>query len=251
MKQRVLLGLVVAVCLVGAPARANDDLDPAWFPLPAGAEWVYEAHRDQTFAPERAPLNRTLHVGRAVRAAEPDTRFAPNGFVVRETLTLRPVEGRSAETETVTDWAVYSFAKELRLHATGDPGGGEIVYETPLRILPTTTPGASWNAGTLRVGAQRAKIRGEVIGIEDLPGEPGWKGVLAIRLAGPISGTFPGSEPPAEIESGTFERRLWFARDVGIVRDVTTLSMRLELPDRHVRTDQVLTLRLLEHRGAP
>jgi len=245
-----LLGIAAAAFLAGGSARASDGVDPAWFPLRAGAEWVYEAHRDQTFAPDKAPINRALHVGRAVRTVDPDARFAPNGFRVREALTLRPVEGR-ADAETVTDWTVYSLGSELLVHATGDLSGQEIVYKKPLRLLPTTTPGQSWNAGTFRLGAQSAKVRGEVLGVEDLPGETRWKGLLAIRLAGEVSGSFPGSEPPAEIESGTFERRLWLARDVGIVREVTTLTMRLKLPDRHVRTDQVTTLRLLEHPGAP
>ena len=53
----------------------------------------------------------------------------------------------------------------------------------------------------------------------------------------------------AEIESGRYERVIWFARDVGIVRDETTVTSKLLLPDgRRAKIEQVSTERLVEHR---
>lgn len=250
--------LWVACCVLGlsrmaAPAPAvAAEVDPAWFPLRAGSTWHYDTHRDRTFSPKGAAMNRGLHGGRTSLVAEPAPERGPGAFVVRETSVLQPSEGM-AEKERSTAWTVYSFGKELRMHASsetrGDGSEGEVVYDPPLRILPTTTVGETWNAGTLRNGAQRSKVQGRVVGIEDLEGEPRWTGCLKVRLAGDISGTVGVADPPAEIASGSYERLLWFVRGVGIVRDVTTVTLDMRLPEDRVSTIDVLTLRLVEHRG--
>jgi hypothetical protein len=250
-----LRALFVLVLLGTAPAvRASDaTVDPDWFPLRAGSEWVYEVHRDQTYRPDDAGLSRLFHAGRNIRTASAASDRTPGGFVVREIMKLVPVD--LGERETLLAWMLLSFQGELRMHATGETGvdgtEDEVVYDKPLRILPTTTAGASWNAGVFRSGGLSAPIRGEVIGIEDLEGSPRWSGALKVRLHGSISGKAANSNEPTEVESGEFERLIWFAKGVGIVREVTTMELELKLPDdRRAHTIQVLTLRLLEHRGA-
>ncbi|RIL04851.1 MAG: hypothetical protein DCC71_12525 [Proteobacteria bacterium] len=246
-----------AVCLAAAavaPARADRAVDPEWLPLRPRAEWTYDTHRDQTYDRAKAAIRRTLHKGRTRMVVESAADRVPGGFRVREQTVLQPIEGRGVR-ESIAGWTLYSFEDALRVHASSeilaDQSLGEVVYEPPLRLLATTTVGESWDAGVFRNGAQRAKVRGEVLGIEDLEGTPSFDGCLKVRLAGPISGVVSQTEQQGEIESGEYERLLWFARGVGIVRDVTTLEVEMRMPEeRRVRLLEVLSMRLVEHRGA-
>jgi hypothetical protein len=254
LRRTLRLALCALALAAATPApHARADVDPAWFPLRAGATWIYSAHRDRTLEPAGNPLMRGLHVGRTEIAAEPAPERGPGAFLLRETTVLQPAEG-VGEKERSTAWAVYALGRELRMLAASesqaDGAEGEAVYDPPLRILAGTTVGEKWKAGTLRNGGQRTEVTGEVLGVEDLSGEPGWKGALKVRLAGDVTGTAGAADPPAEIAKGRYERLLWFVRDVGVVRDVTTLTLDMRLPNDHtVATVDVLTLRLLEHRG--
>jgi hypothetical protein len=242
---------VLALAAACAPPRAAAEISADWLPLREGAVWSYDTHRDFTVRPVGAALIRGLHVGRTRNAAESAPQRAPGAFVVRETTTLRPAEGVGEKVQS-TAWVVYAMGKELRVLAASEESAdgtkGEVVYDPPLRILPTTTVGEKWNVGTLRNGGQRAKVTGEVLGVEDLDGEPRWTGALKVRLAGDLTGTTGTSDPPAKIESGTYERLLWFVRGVGIVRDVTTVALELQFQgEQRASTFDVLTLRLVEH----
>jgi hypothetical protein len=253
--------LWTAACVLGlacAPAAANAAaVDPAWFPLALRSEWLYETHRDQTLHPDKASISRTLHVGRTLLTTEPGPERVKNSVLVSEKTELKPVEGE-AISESLAGWTVYTLDGELRIHASSESQAdgrlGEVVYDPPLRLLAATAVGESWNAGTFRNGAQSAKVRGEVLGTEDVAaaqGDQRWTGCLKVRLSGPLNGSVPQAQQQGDIESGEYERLLWFARDVGIVRDVTTLSLNVRLPeDRRLRLVEVLSLRLIEHRSA-
>jgi hypothetical protein len=247
------LRLAIAVCLAAAsPTAAADGVDPGWFPLRAGAEWVYDVHRDQSYLPSDRSASRYFHKGRAVRVAVDAAERVPGGFEVRETLTLHPV-AEGATSESLAARRLFSFRGELRMHASletlADGSSDEVAYEKPLRLLPTDRAGETWNAGAFRFGAQSAALRGTAVGIADLPGTPAWPDCLEVRLEGTITGRSTDPSDRGEIESGTYERRIWFSRGVGIVREVTTTSLELLLSDgRRARATQVLTLRLLEHR---
>jgi len=246
-----IAGLALA-CAAGAARAADPAVDPAWLPLRAGAQWVYEVHRDQSYRPDNATIKRAFHVGRATGVAEPAPKRTPGGFLVRERLVLEPVSG-TVDKETTEQWTLYSFAGELRMHASGEtrPDGGEneSVYDPPLRLLPTTAVGRSWDAGLFRNGDQRVELRGEVVGVEDVEGEPRWPGCLKVRYQGSVAGSAPVENGVAEISSAHYDRTLWFARGVGIVRDVTVIESDLKLPDGHTAHGSLeLKQRLLEHR---
>jgi hypothetical protein len=253
---RVRRTLWTLFCVVScsASAAAASRVDPEWFPLRARSEWVYETHRDQTYEPEAARIDRTFHMGRSVLRAEAAPERPAGQVLVRETTRLQPIEGRGRR-ESFSAWTVYSFDGALRVHASSeiraDDTLGEVVYDPPLRLLAATEVGEAWDAGTFRHGGQSAKVRGEVVGIEDLEGKPSWTGCLKVRLAGNVAGAVAQTSQQGEIESGEYERLLWFARGVGIVRDVTTLKLVMRGPEgRRVRLFEVLSLRLLEHRLA-
>jgi hypothetical protein len=247
---RSALPLCMLLCL-SAAAHAADSVDPDWLPLRAGAQWIYELHRDQTYQPDNASSKRIFHVGRATGTAEPAPKRA-GAVLVRERSELQPVEG-SVVPEVLAQWNVYSFGSELLVHASGetreDGSESESVYEPPLRLLPTTKVGATWSAGTFRTGDQTMEMRGEVLGLEDVPGTPGWSQCLKVRYRGNVVGSATAEKDRAEIESARFERVVWYARGVGIVRDVTTTESDLKLPDGHTtHSSQILTQRLLEFR---
>ena len=215
---------------------------------------MYEVHRDQTYHPDDASISRVFHAGRAVRVASPAAERVKDGFLVRETTELWPSTVDIGAKETRSEWTLFSFGRELSIHATGESRDGgkmvEIVHEHPLRILPDATAGAKWSAGTFRTGGLRAQLRGEVVGVSDLSGTPAWPGALQVRLEGTLSGTVDSAQGPAEIESGKIERVLWFARGVGLVREVTTTTAELKLPEDHrAQLLQVVSFRLLEHSG--
>ncbi len=244
---RLAVALVLATCV---PRASVATVEADWFPLRGGARWIYETHRDLTLRPESATLKRLLYAGRSTWRAEPAPDRAPNGFLIRQTSVQTPLSGGGIKT-TEVEWSLYSFGSELRLHATGEISEGatpaDVVYEPPLRILPTTTAGESWDAGTFRQAGQRAELRGKVIGIEDLDGKPSWPGCLKVQFKGTVSGSVMVSDVQTKIESGKYERLVWFARGVGIVRDMTTQTSRVKLPDgRRAEIEQVSSARLVD-----
>ena len=174
------IAFVIGANLVAPHARAA--VDAAWFPLVGGAEWSYDVHRDLTLEPERTALSRMFYTGRASWVAEPARGHGPTAFVVQQTTVEVPAEGSRGGKLAVVESTVYSFASELRVLARTETTEGGVPSETafkpPLRILPTTTVGESWDAGTFRQGEQQAALRGKVLGIEDLKGEPGYSGCL-------------------------------------------------------------------------
>jgi hypothetical protein len=255
-RHRIVLRRALAIAVVVAAAslaqRARAAADAEWFPLNAGAQWIFDVHRDLTLSPEKAALNRLFYNGRATWIAEPAPDRGAGAYLIRQT-TVQNALAQQPQREATVEFSVYSFAGELRMLMSGAVGAGgtasENVYKPPLRILPTTTVGESWDAGTFRQGDQRALLRGKVIGIEDLDGEPAWKGCLKVQLQGEITGSTEITDVRAEIVTAHYDRTVWFARGVGIVRDTTTVTSELKLPDgRHAKSLQVSTERLVEHR---
>jgi hypothetical protein len=244
--------VLAVLAAVAVPHASRAAVEADWFPLRAGAQWVYDTHRDLTLRPEKVALSRFFYAGRSTWIAEPATARAANGFRIRQTTVQAPL-GEGGIKTTELEWGVYSFGSELLLHASGGTSEGtnrpEILYDPPLRILPTASVGETWDAGTYREGDRRADLRGKVVGVEDLDGAPAWSGCLKIQLAGAISGALAVSNVDTQIESGRYERLVWFAKGVGIVRQVTTVTAQVKLPDgRRAEIVQVATDRLVEHR---
>jgi len=245
---------LLAALLLAAPA-ASRAAEADWFPLRGDVQRVYEVHRDHTYHPEDAKIDRVFHAGRMTETIVAAPERAPGGFLVRDVLNLAPVAGAGSP-ETFAEWTVLSFQNELRIHASGATDergqGSEAVYAPPLRFLPTTAVGDSWKVGTYRSGDRQAELRGTVLGIEDVAGKPAWSKCLKVRLDGALTGRVPVYDGFAEIEAGTFERLLWLARGTGIVRAVTTIEAKLRLPDgKRADTVQVLTVRLVDSSDSP
>ena len=53
---------------------------------------------------------------------------------------------------------------------------------------------------------------------------------LRISSRGPVTGELAGM-PPVRITAGSVEATSWFAKGIGLVKQVQVLSMNLELPD--------------------
>ena len=91
-------------------------------------------------------------------------------------------------------------------------------------------------------------MQGEILGVENLDRDPACTGCLKVRYRGKPQGTVPIYQGSAEIESGSFERVMWFERGVGIVREEATTKSELKLPDgQTARVVAVTTMRLVEH----
>lgn len=249
----LLLGFALAA---PALARAAEPGSPAdWFPLGSRGKRVYEVHRDHTYRPEDAKIDRVFHAGRMTETVEPAPGPPAGAFRVRNAIRLDPVSGGGSP-EALAQWTVLSAENEVRIHASGETDergrSTDASYAPPLRLLPTTEVGASWKVGTYRSGDRRAELRGTVLGFEDVPGEPAWPACLKVRLEGKLGGSVPVHQGLAEIEEARFERTLWLARGIGIVREVAKIDAALRLPDgKRADTAQVLTLRLVDAPAAP
>jgi hypothetical protein len=115
-------------------------------------------------------------------------------------------------------------------------------------MLPEkAAPGDSWRVGTLRDGELAIELGGEVLGVADRS-DPPCTGCLEVRYRGAVSGTLPVFDGPASVESGRYERVVWFERGTGIVRDASSVTAALRLPDgTSAQIDYQMTLRLVEH----
>lgn len=237
-----------AIARVSLAAEVESD----WLPLHAGNQWVYEVHRDHTYQPDDADIDRVFHTGRSVQVAEPVGENARGGFRIVDTTSLRPTQTNGTP-ETAITARVLSFdggLQMLRSTATRPDGTtNESVYRPPLRMLATAAIGESWKVGTFRDGDLSIELQAEVVAADKA--DPPCTGCLKVRYRGPVTGTIPIYQGNAKIESGRFERMVWMQRGVGIVREVATVESDLRLPDgKHAKILAVTTLRLAEHRVA-
>lgn len=223
-------------------------------PLRPGQRAVYEVHRDHSYIPAQGSIDRVFHKGRAVQTTRAADGVARGAIAVEERIQLAPVQVGAPE--ATFEVRVFSAADGIALLGSGaiakegdDP---PVRYQPPLRLLPTARAGESWTIGTFRDRDSSIEMRGEVIGIGKLDESPGCESCLEVLYTGPISGRVPVYGGEAEILSGSFERRVWYRRGVGIVRDVVEVESEMKLPDeKRARTASSTTMRLVEHDSAP
>lgn len=243
----------VAAALLAAPVAAIAS-DSDWLPLRPGSRHVYQVHRDHSYAPEHESIDRTFHVGTATQTMRAADSIAKGAVAVEERVRIEPLMYGAKEERFET--RILSFGDQLLLHGSGAIGqeGADppVRYQPPLVLLPGATPGTTWSVGTVRDGETRVEMQGEVVGTGPLEGTPTCKSCLLVRYTGKITGKIPIYQGEAKILSGTFLRRIWMERGVGIVREDTEAETEIELPDgKRAKTAQKQTLRLTEHKPAP
>lgn len=239
------------VALAAAPVRADES---DWMPLRSGRRLVYEVHRDHSYQPENASIDRVFHKGRSVQTFRDAAAVAAGAVAVEERVRLDPVQvGTREDTSEVRVLADRNGLVILGSGAVvGDLRNLPFRYEPPLRLLPNSEPGESWSVGTYKEGESRIELRGQVIGVGKLADPPGCESCLQVRYEGPITGSIPVHGGKATIESGRIERTVWMKRGVGIVREVANVTTAIALPDgTRAKTSHVLTLRLVEDSIAP
>lgn len=239
------------VTLEAAPVHADES---DWMPLRIGRRLVYEVHRDHSYQPENASIDRVFHKGRSVQTFRDAAALAGGAIAVEERMRLDPVQVGTREDSS--EVRVLAHRNGLVIlgsgAAIGDLRNPPFRYEPPLRLLPTSEPGASWSVGTYEEGERRIELRGQVIGVGKLADPPGCESCLEVRYEGPITGSIPVYGGKAEIESGRLERTVWMKRGVGIVRETANVATAIVLPDgTRAKTSHTLTLRLVEDSTAP
>ena len=244
--------LAWAIVFVIARVSLAADVESDWLPLHAGNQWVYEVHRDHTYRPDDADIDRVFHAGRSVQLAEPVSESARGEFKIVDTTSLQPTYA-NGKPETAITTRVMAFDGGLRMLSSTstrpDGTANESVYRPPLRMLTTTAIGESWKVGIFRDGDLNIDLQAEVVAADKA--DPPCPGCLKVRYRGPITGSIPIYQGNAKIESGRFERVVWMQRGVGIVREVATVESDLRLPDgKHAKIVAVTTLKLAEHRVA-
>jgi hypothetical protein len=237
----------VALLALGADLATAEPAD--WMPLRVGQRLTYEAHRDHSYHPESASIDRVFHSGRAVRTVRDAGKLQPGAVALEERMRLVPVGVGTPEDTFVVQ--VLDNAKGVVLYGSGaiaaEGGDPPVRYAPPLRMLPSDTPGESWSAGMYREGATEVELRGEVVGVGKLVEAPGCERCLQVRYSGVIRGKLPVYGGEATIESGKLVRTIWLRPGVGVVREVADVETELTLPDAtKASTAHTLTLRLVE-----
>jgi hypothetical protein len=250
---RGLLALAVPIAAAFG-SGASADVASEWMPLRPGQRSAYEVHRDHSYIPAQGSIDRVFHKGGAVQTMRSADGVAPGAVTVEERTQLEPVQAGTPE--SVLEVRVLSAVDGISLLASGtianEGDAAPTRYQPPLRLLPTTRPGESWNVGTVRDRETSIELRGRVVGVGELTDDPGCESCLEVRYDGPIAGRIPVYGGEAEILSGRIERRVWHRRGVGIVREVVTIETELKLPDaKRARVASFTTLRLVEQTLAP
>lgn len=232
----LLLGLLLA----GSAGHAATGAD--WLPLEVGSRWTYSTSSDHNYTPPAGEQLRDFQRSEREELVSGEGP-GPGGLgsiyrvQVRAGGRARPDRYLAADENGVAMYAIPD----------GFVAGWPRFESPPVRLVPASPkPGQTWNAGTLVEGDVRIKLRGEVLGFEEVEaGGITRYGCLHVRLTGTPYGSTVQSFGRAEVRGGRFRLDLWLERDVGIVKHLGVTEFRLELENgQKAITSSIVTRRL-------
>lgn len=198
------LRLAAALCMVlciGCLHKPKDDL----FPATPGSAWTYSAHFTGSAGGRKIDQTGTL----VTTAISVERSRAGRTVVTRTELDGKPL---GEETTTVTD-------SEIARSRFG--AGGANVFTPPLPLIKTPAhPGMRWSwAGTVKLdsgGAIPARADGWIVAHERLDTKAGRFDCFRVEVH--VTGT-------SAAEKLNLPSIYWFRRDVGLVREQTTVRL--------------------------
>jgi hypothetical protein len=228
---RLSLALLAAPLLVGA-AEVEE-----FFPIRVGASWTYHISKERaTTLAERAVEERITgqSVERVVKPSDQFSYGAPVYILSQHITEENHTTGRKSG--VTLESHVSAEPHQVLLHGQIIRGASGLEtkltrFQPPVALLRLPIPAPSEPfPSVMRSHGMTVDSRPYERAEETLKTPLGEFKCLRISSRGRVTGEVAGTEP-VRITTGSVEETSWFARGVGLVKQVQVLSMNLELPN--------------------
>jgi hypothetical protein len=228
---RLSLALLAASLLVGTGEVEE------FFPIRVGASWTYQISKERTTTlAERAVEERITgqSVERVVKPSDEFSYGAPVYILSQHITEENHTTGRKSGVTLESHVSVEPHQVLLHGQVIRGASGMETKltrFEPPVALLrlPIPAPGEPFPS-MMRSHGMTVDSRPYERADEMLKTRVGEFRCLRISSRGPLTGELAGTAP-IRITTGSVEEISWFARGVGLVKQVQLLSMNLELPN--------------------
>jgi hypothetical protein len=228
---RLSLALLAASLLVGAGEIEE------FFPIRVGASWTYHISKERTTNLAERPVEERITGQSVERVVKPSDEFSYGApvYILSQHITE---ENRTTGRKSVVTLESHVSAEphQVLLHGQVIRGASGMEtkltrFEPPVALLrlPIPAPGEPFPS-TMRSHGMTVDSRPYEQADETLKTQAGEFRCLRISSHGPLTGELAGTAP-IRITTGSVEETSWFARGVGLVKQVQVLSMNLELPN--------------------
>ena len=227
----VLLALALPI---GAVAESEDV--EQYLPFAKGAEWHYSIEKKASFSAE----GRTTESNIVGSSWEQVTGVGEHPYGVMYVLKQDLAETDTSSGATMRasfQTIVTSEPGRILMHARKATGAGidetEVHFDPPIAVLALPLPAeGEANPALLREGGLVIDARPFAKERETVRTDAGeFADCLKISAKGPISGQFRQGEVTVPVAEGYIEVTNWYGKDVGLVKQVQTRNMRVDLPN--------------------
>jgi hypothetical protein len=227
----------LSLAFLAAPLLVSATEVEEYFPISVGASWTYQVSRERsTTVAERAVEERITgwSVERVVKSSDQISYGAPVYTLSQDISEENHTTGR--KTVASIESHVSAEPHQVLLHGQLIRGASRIErkltrFEPPVAMLklPLPAPGEPFPS-VMRSHGMTVDSRPYERAEETLKTPVGEFRCLRISSRGPVTGELPG-KPTVTITTGSVEATSWFARGVGLVRQVQVLNMTFALPN--------------------
>jgi hypothetical protein len=229
--------ILLNLALLAAPLLVSAGEVEEYFPIRVGASWTYQISKERaTTVVEKTVEERITgqSVERVVKPSNEISYGAPVYMLSQHITEENHMTGRKSDVSIESH--VSAEPHQVLLHGQLIRGASRIEsnlsrFEPPVAMLklPTPAPGEPFPSVMRNHGLivdSRPYERAE----EALRTSVGEFRCLRISSRGPVTGELPGM-PPVRITTGSVEATSWFAKGIGLVKQVQVLNLNLELPN--------------------
>jgi hypothetical protein len=237
MKKVMLAQIPLILALLAAPLLVSATEVEEYFPIRVGASWTYHISKERaTTVGEKIVEERITgqSVKRVVKPSDEISYGAPVYMLSQHLTEENHMTGRKSDVSVESH--VSAEPHQVLLHGQLIRGASRIEsslsrFEPPVAMLklPIPAPGEPFPS-VMRSHGLTVDSRPYERAEETLKTPVGEFRCLRISSRGPVMGEVPG-KPTVTITEGSVEATSWFARGVGLVRQVEVLSLNFELPN--------------------
>jgi hypothetical protein len=228
--------LLITATSTGLPFASSEVAD--YLPLAEGREWSYQVTKTRMYAfPGREVAQRLT--GRSTEQCKSsqgvvDTQ-SPVFLWIQRISEIEETTGKASTTRIET--YLSSEPDRVLMHAQKIEGAqglnsGLEQFVPPVAVLklPLPAPGepypSKWKSQGITLDLRPFEIGSETV---ETPTQA-FRDCLRVKSRGPLSGTMPGPQP-IDVLDGSVEETSWYAKGVGLVRQMQVIRMTLRLPD--------------------
>jgi len=237
MKRVSRLGIISLFAFFGAGLAAAGSQVQEYLPLAEGREWSYQITKIRKYVtPERAMTQRLIGTSdeRCEKSQGVLNLNVPVFLLLQKVNETNETTGRTSAS-TIRSY-LSSEPDQVLLHAQnieGAPLPAELEkFVPPVAVLklPIPGPGEAYPSIMKSQGftLDSRPYESAVESVETPAGN--FKDCLRIKSRGPLSGKLPGPQP-LTVSDGSLEETSWFAKGVGVVKQIQVLRMTIELPN--------------------